>query len=223
MKNETSVPRSGGSFQTNKVVAVVLMFATAALLASCAEETAGTTGDATAPAGTTVEGTTVETTAGTTTGGTTGAGTTGGTTVSNATTGATTAGGTTSGGTTVTTATTGGSTAGATSGGTITSLQSIVSETDKRSLIGRRVELDGVQVRNSVGATGFLVGASGAQQLFVVPAEATNVQQGQVATIAGTLEEIPGVSEAQQRFGVGETAAALLQSQVVYLDADRVQ
>lgn len=198
-----------------KLMSIVTVFATVAFLASCAEETGGTTGSTgTSPSSTTMAGAT----AGTTMSGTT----MGGTTMSGGTTGGTTMAGTTSGGTTMST-TTSGTTSGATSGGSITSLQSIVSETDKQSLAGRRVELKDVDVRSSVGDSGFLVGSSGADQVFVVPGGSADVQQGQTANIEGTLEEIPGLSEAQQKFGLSETEAALLQSQVVYLDAEQIQ
>lgn len=125
------------------------------------------------------------------------------------TTGGETTAGTTSGGTT--------------SGNTLTSIQSIVSATDKSSLAGRRVELEDVEVRSSIGDTGFLAGSPGADQVLVVPVEQVNVEQGQTANIEGTLREVPDLPGAQQQLGVSEEVAALIQSQVVYLDAEQVQ
>ena len=234
MREKTSGSNRDHVNRMKKVAAVVTIFATATLLSSCAEDPGDAAGDS-AGGGNSVsspssamEGmtsaTTDETTmAGTTMGGTTmGGGTTGGTTMSE----------TTSEGTTMSTTTadtTVGTTGGTTSGGgtamgaTLTSVQDIVSETDKQSLVGRQVNLEDIEVRSSVGDDGFLIGSSGADQVFVVPSQSANVEQGQTATIEGTLEEIPSVSEAQQQFGVGETVAALLQSQVVYLDAEQVQ
>lgn len=225
------------SGKMKKVVAIATIFATATLLASCAEDpgdsNAGSAGGDSASSGSgsssamggTTDATTAETTmSGTTMGGTmTTGGTTGGTTMSGATTSETTGEGTTMSSTTA--GTTGGTTSGegATMGGMLTSVGSIVSETDKPSLAGRQVNLEDVEVRNSVGENGFLVGSSGERQILVVPGQTADVEQGQTATIEGTLEEIPSVSEAQQQFGVGETVAALLQSQVVYLDAEQVQ
>lgn len=206
----------GNSRRIKKVAALLVVSAMAALLASCAEDTGDTTGSsAAAPSG---SGTTM---GGTTTGAMMGGGTTGGTTMSGTTSESSTM--STTGGETTGDETTAGTTSGTTSGDTLTSIQSIVSETDKASLAGRRVQLEGVEVRSSIGNTGFLAGSPGADQVLVVPAEQMNAEQGQTANIEGTLREVPGISEAQQQLGVSEEVAALIQSQVVYLDAEQVQ
>lgn len=205
------------------------IFATATLLASCAEDpgdSAGNSagGNSSSSPGSTMGGMTNATTGETAMPETTMGATTGGTKMG----GGTTMSGTTSEGTTMPSTaaeTTGGTTSGGgtTMGGTLTSVQDIVSETDKESLVGRQVNVEDVEVRSSVGDNGFLIGSSGADQIFVVPSQSANVEQGQTAAIEGTLEKIPSVSEARQQFGVSETVAALLQSQVVYLNAEQVQ
>lgn len=211
----------GNSHRIKKVAALLVVSAMAALLASCADDTGDTTGSsAAAPSG---SGTTME---GTTGGTTMGGGTTGGTTMSGTTSESSTmstTGGETTGDETTAGTTMGGTTSGTTSGDTLTSIQSIVSETDKASLAGRRVQLEGVEVRSSIGNTGFLAGSPGADQVLVVPAEQVNAEQGQTANIEGTLREVPDIPGAQQQFGVSEEVAALIQSQVVYLDAQQVQ
>lgn len=215
-----------------KAAAVVTIFATATLLASCAEDpgdsagnSAGNSagGNSSSSPGSTMGGMTNATTGETTVSPTMGT-TMGGTTMG----GGTTMSGTTSEGTTMSSTaaeTTGGTTSGGGTamGGTLTGVQDIVSETDKESLVGRQVNLQDVEVRSSVGDNGFLIGSSGADQIFVVPSQSANVEQGQTAAIGGTLEKIPSVSEARQQFGVSETVAALLQSQVVYLNAEQIQ
>ncbi len=234
MKEDTNRTRDGNSHgnmhRMKKVAALLVVFTMAALLASCAEDTGDATGSsAAAPSG---SGTSMEgTTGGTTMSGTTMGGTTTGAMMGGETTDGTTMSGTTSESPTMSTTgdettagtTMGGTTSGATSGDTLTSIQSIVSETDKASLAGRRVQLEGVEVRSSIGNAGFLAGSPGADQILVVPAEQVNAEQGQTANIEGTLREVPGISEAQQQLGVSEEVAALIQSQVVYLDAEQVQ
>lgn len=235
MGEKMSRTRSGNANRIKKLTAFLVVFAMAVLLASCAQETGGNSkSNAPASSGTTTEGAamggaTMGTTGGTTMSGTTMSGTTmgGAAMMGGGTTGGTTMSGTTSGGTTMSTTSgeiTSGTTSGSTSAGsTLTSVRSIVSETDKTSLVGRPVDLKDAKVRSSIGNAGFLAGSSGADQVLVVPGGTSNVQQGQTATIGGTLRKMPGISAAQQQFGISKTEAALLQSQVVYLDAEQVQ
>jgi hypothetical protein len=133
----------------------------------------------------------------------------------------TTKGGTTKGGTT----TAGGTAA---TGEAVTDVRAIISETDKQFLVGRPVRLAGVNVRSVVNEWSFLLGPSDTRQLFAVlegeqAQEALEVKQGQILSVNGVVRQLPNTEDAQQRFGLSETEAALLQSQEIYLSVDRVE
>ena len=133
----------------------------------------------------------------------------------------TTKGGTTKGGTT----TAGGTAA---TGEAVTDVRAIISETDKQFLVGRPVRLAGVNVRSVVNEWSFLLGPSDTRQLFAVlegeqSQEALEVKQGQILSVNGVVRQLPNTEDAQQRFGLSETEAALLQSQEIYLSVDRVE
>ena len=139
----------------------------------------------------------------------------------NTTTEVTTKGGTTKGGTT----TAGGTAA---TGEAVTDVRAIISETDKQFLVGRPVRLAGVNVRSVVNEWSFLLGPSDTRQLFAVlegeqAQEALEVKQGQILSVNGVVRQLPNTEDAQQRFGLSETEAALLQSQEIYLSVDRVE
>jgi len=144
----------------------------------------------------------------------------------NTTTEVTTKGGTTKGGTTKGGTTTAGGTAA--TGEAVTDVRAIISETDKQFLVGRPVRLAGVNVRSVVNEWSFLLGPSDTRQLFAVlegeqAQEALEVKQGQILSVNGVVRQLPNTEDAQQRFGLSETEAALLQSQEIYLSVDRVE
>lgn len=116
----------------------------------------------------------------------------------------------------------------AATGEAITDARAIISETDKQFLVGRPVRLAGANVRSVVNERSFLLGPSDTRQLFAVlegeqAQEASEVKQGQMLSVNGVVRQLPNTEDAQQRFGLSETEAALLQSQEIYLSVDRVE
>ncbi|MCA1738484.1 MAG: hypothetical protein LC740_06545, partial [Actinobacteria bacterium] len=109
-----------------------------------------------------------------------------------------------------------------------TDLRAIITEPDKQFLVGRPVRLTGANVRGVINDQSFLLGPSDTRQLFGVlegeqPQGAVNIEEGQTLSIVGVIRPLQSVDEAQQRFGLTETEAALLQSQEIYLSVNRIE
>lgn len=229
--------QDSGFFRAQAAGAIVLILVATAFLTSCANLNLGgetTDGDTTAESdatdngatiqdGTTVEGTTVvedttmteETTTmeetmmkeSTTRGGETAAESTA------------RGGGTTEG--------TNKSSSTAATGEAITDVRTIITEQDKQFLVGRRVRLREAGVRSVINDQSFLLGPSNTRQVFTVlegdQAQGADVTEGGTLSVDGEIRQLPSTEDAQQRFSVTETEAALLQSQEIYLSVDRLE
>lgn len=115
------------------------------------------------------------------------------------------------------------------SAGRITDVAAIIGASDTESLIGRRVELDRVQVQAVASEAAFWVGPSADDQVFVVleedesegPAEGElDVDPGQTVSLVGVMRKLP--SEAKQRWGLSDNEVAQLQGEKVFVRARRV-
>lgn len=117
-------------------------------------------------------------------------------------------------------------------GAEITDYLIIVNTPDRQSLVGRRVRLNDVKVQSVVGDRTFYVGPSESQRIFVVLDEAKtpdspvegkyDVTAGQTFSMTGTIERMPSVAEAEQRFGKlnNESELGKLKDQQIYLRVD---
>lgn len=229
-------------FRVQAAGVIVLVFAVAAFLTSCASlnlDGETTDGDTTAEGGATDNGTIVQD--GTTVEDTTvveGAtvmeetATMEETMMKESTTrgGETTAESTIRGGgitesTTKSSSTAGGSTPA--TGEAITDVRTIITEQDKQFLVGRRVRLREAGVRSVINDQSFLLGPSNARQVFAVlegdQAQGAGVTAGETLSVDGEIKQLPSTEDARQRFGVTETEAALLQSQEIYLSVDKLE
>lgn len=108
----------------------------------------------------------------------------------------------------------------------------IVDAPEPTDLVGRRVELTGVEVQSVVGDTTFWVGPSADQQVLVVleedesagPVEGqVDVEAGQTVSITGIVRELPSVDDAKQRWQLSDDAAAELEGEEVFVRAQRVE
>ncbi len=112
----------------------------------------------------------------------------------------------------------------------ISDTQTIIAAPDPPALVGRRVELQGVQVQEVTGDVSFWVGPSQGEQLLVIldevatPREPTegryDINAGQTITILGEIRRFPGLAEAKQLWGVSDEAK--LADEQIYLHAERI-
>jgi hypothetical protein len=102
---------------------------------------------------------------------------------------------------------------------------------NKESLVNKRVLFTETKVLNVVGDRPFWVGRSNNERLAVVldPAldegSAENkivVRAGQTLDLAGVLKPMPSAETAQKQWGINATEAQQMQSEVVYLQADKI-
>lgn len=120
---------------------------------------------------------------------------------------------------------------GNTGGDPIRDIIIVVAAPDRLPLIGRRVELENVPVQSVVGDKGFWVGPDKERQLFVAldesetrgPDARVKVRPGQTVTVAGEIKKVPSMEEARKRWELGEANSATLETERVYLAADRVE
>jgi hypothetical protein len=113
----------------------------------------------------------------------------------------------------------------------ITDVVVITTYPNKESLVNKRVLFTETQVLNVVGDRPFWVGRSNNERLAVVLAPALDkgsaekkivVRAGQTLDLAGVLKPMPSAETARQQWGLNATEAQQLQSEVVYLQADKI-
>ncbi len=121
----------------------------------------------------------------------------------------------------------------AAAGGPITDMMAILNAPNEPSLVGRQVQLAGVRVQSVPGDVTFWVGPNDSQQLFVVLGKEeqsagqvegqVDVNPGQTVTITGVIKQLPGLQEAQQRWGLSAANSAALQHHQLYVQAEQVR
>lgn len=103
---------------------------------------------------------------------------------------------------------------------------------DRKSYVGKRVRLQGINVESVVGDRAFFVGTSPTKRILIVfEEEATpntpiegkvDIDKGQKVTIDGIVRAMPSVEEAKRRFGHLMTAETLnnLKNETTYIYTD---
>ncbi|MBW4620108.1 MAG: hypothetical protein KME17_12225 [Cyanosarcina radialis HA8281-LM2] len=113
----------------------------------------------------------------------------------------------------------------------ITDVVVITTYPNKESLVNKRVLFTETKVLNVVGDRPFWVGRSNNERLAVVLDPALDkgsaekkivVRAGQTLDLAGVLQPMPSAETAQKQWGLSATEAQQLQSEVVYLQADKI-
>jgi hypothetical protein len=103
---------------------------------------------------------------------------------------------------------------------------------NKESLVNKRVQFTDTKVLNVIGDRPFWVGRSNNERLAVVldpsldKGSAENkivVRAGQTLDLAGVIKPMPSAETAQQQWGLSAAEAQQLQSEIVYLQADKIQ
>ncbi|MFW7378924.1 MAG: hypothetical protein ACOH5I_08970 [Oligoflexus sp.] len=105
---------------------------------------------------------------------------------------------------------------------------------DPSTLIGRDVQLEGVQVQSVVGDASFWVGASESERVFVTFEEQPTpdqeqegqkvLKEGQTVDLMGEIRELSSIAEAwKQRWNVSETTVEDLREQPFYIHATDLQ
>jgi hypothetical protein len=113
----------------------------------------------------------------------------------------------------------------------ITDVVVISSAPEPASLVGKRVKFTDTQVLSVIGDRPFWVGRSNNEQLAVVLDPALDkgsaekkivVKAGQTLDLTGVLKAMPPQETVQKQWGLSATEAQTLQSQAVYLQADKI-
>jgi len=102
---------------------------------------------------------------------------------------------------------------------------------DKSALIGRRVKLTNVPVMSVINERAFYVGPSSSQQMLVLldsqmkPTSKSNVTitQGRPVSLVGQMKALPGASDLQGQYQIGQTQYGSLKNDTVYLHATVAQ
>ena len=115
-------------------------------------------------------------------------------------------------------------------GGEITDFAMLENTANPQTLVGKTVNLNNLKVQSVVGDRTFYVGPSASQRVFIVmdematPNDKTegkyDITAGQtINSLTGTVEKMPSVEEANQRFGKLMNAAELnqLKDQKIYV------
>lgn len=113
----------------------------------------------------------------------------------------------------------------------ITDVVVISSAPDPASIVGKRVKFTDTNVLSVIGDRPFWVGRSNNEQLAVVLDPALDkgsaekkivIKAGQTLDITGVLKPMPPQETVQKQWGLSATEAQTLQSQAVYLQADKI-
>ena len=124
--------------------------------------------------------------------------------------------------------------AGATNGGDITDVAVIINAPDREKLVGKRVNIQGVQVQSVVGDRMFYVGPGNDKGLLVALVEEktpntqmegkVDVNKGQTIALSGTIHRVPNMEEARKQFDglLSDKELQTITDQKVYLRTNKV-
>lgn len=113
----------------------------------------------------------------------------------------------------------------------ITDVAVINSAPDQQSLVGKRVQFTATNVLSVIGDRPFWVGRSNNERLVVVLDPALDkgnaeskvvIKGGQTLDLTGVLRPMPSAQTAQSQWGLTAAEAQGLQTQAVYLQADKI-
>lgn len=114
----------------------------------------------------------------------------------------------------------------------ITDVTVITNTSDRQSILNRQFQLTNVKVKNVNGDRTFWIGQPNGQPVFVVldtPLDAGSaenkivIKPGQTLNLTGVLKPLPTGQQAQQQWGLSPQEAKTLQTQALYLQAEKVQ
>lgn len=113
----------------------------------------------------------------------------------------------------------------------LTSLSNIISAPNKESLVGRRVQLDDVQVQKVVSDRGFWLGEADNrmfarldQRLNQGSAEwDVSIREGQTRALWGEIRALPGMDEISEWRLMSAADAKTLQDRGYYIHVERLQ
>lgn len=115
-------------------------------------------------------------------------------------------------------------------GAPLTDMLQVAGSPNAASFAGRPASFVNVPVQSVVGDTGFFVGPSANQQLFVAIDEGAanqgegrvQVQPGQAVTLSGVIDRLPPLEQAPAEWGLNASNSAQFANQQVYLRANQV-
>ena len=118
----------------------------------------------------------------------------------------------------------------------------VLQSTDKRPFVGKNFQLANVPVQKQVNDHVFWVGRNQGDRILVVTngkvnlngsamsttntgsnASSTNVAQGNLVDVQGTVERAPSQSQAEQKWGLGQNGAQRVHQEGVYVMASTFQ
>ena len=115
------------------------------------------------------------------------------------------------------------------SGGKITAIQPLLNAKNPQALVGKKVQLSGVQVQNVVSDTAFTVGQGAGKQVPAVlirevlgkSDKAVNINKGQKVMLMGTVRKIPKAQAALNKFGLSKVPG--LKSKKLFIAVQKVK
>lgn len=109
--------------------------------------------------------------------------------------------------------------------GEIVSVWGLYAMPDPESMEGQRVELDAIPVQSKIG-NGLWVGWSHSNQIFVAPAEGTNLEDvdvGDYVSLSGTLRAMPEADAAMEQWDFHPAFRTQVAQEPLYVDATKIE
>jgi hypothetical protein len=102
-----------------------------------------------------------------------------------------------------------------------------IDSADKKSFVGKKVELRGVPMKTDVNDHAFWAGINPRDQVLVVLNKnqngGPNLQQGDRVEVIGTVEKAPDMQRARHEWHLGTTGAQVLEHEGAYVQAAEVR